>query len=142
MLGLVFWADAPPDTRRLKIRRRGEISGSGPTGQISTGQGDRPEERIEDRHVPQGGHPHGKPASWALVAMVIAAFTTGGIAIIAHAWWLVWTCAGIIVLAVPAGKVVGIMDDTVSWGSTPAATHDSPQAPQADPGPPARPARR
>jgi hypothetical protein len=142
MLGLVFWADAPPDTRRLKIRRQGEISGSGPTGQISTGQGDRPEERIEDRHVPQGGHPHGKPASWVLVAMVIAAFTTGGIAIIAHAWWLVWTCAGIIVLAVPAGKVVGIMDDTVSWGSTPAAAHDSSQAPQADPGPPARPARR
>jgi hypothetical protein len=86
MLGLVFWADAPPDTRRLKIRRQGEISGSGPTGQISTGQGDRAEERIEDRHVPQGGHPHGKPASWVLVAMVIAAFTTGGIAIIAHAW--------------------------------------------------------
>ena len=124
-LGLVFWADAPPDTRRLKLRRRGEISGSGPTGEISTGQGGRPWEQIEHRHVPEGGHPHGKAASWVLVAVVIAAFITGGAAIIAHAWWLLWTCIGIVVLAIPAGKVVGIMDDTVAWGSTPAATHDS-----------------
>ena len=60
-----------------------------------------------------------------LVAVVIAAFITGGAAIIAHAWWLLWTCIGIVVLAIPAGKVVGIMDDTVAWGSTPAAIHDS-----------------
>lgn len=101
-LGLVFWADAPPDTRRLKVRRQGEIGGSEPAGEISTGQGDRPAERIEDRHVREGGYPHGKPASWVLVAVVIAAFATGGAAVIAHAWWLAWTCAGIVVLAVPA----------------------------------------
>jgi hypothetical protein len=62
-----------------------------------------------------------------LVAVVIAAFTTGGVAIVAHAWWLVWTCAGIIVLAIPAGKVVGIMNDTVSGDSTPPAAHDPAQ---------------
>ena len=123
LLGIVYWADEQPDMRRLKVRRRGEISDSGPTGGISSGQGNRPWEQIEDRHVPEGGHPHGKPASWVLVAVVIAAFTTGGIALIAHAWWLLWTCAGIVILAVPAGKMVGIMDDTVAWGSTPAATH-------------------
>jgi hypothetical protein len=139
MVGCVFWADAQPDTRRLKVRRRGEISGSGPTGEISTGQGDRPWEQIEHRHVPEGGHPHGKPASWLLVAVVIAAFITGGIAIIAHAWWLLWTCIGIVVLAIPAGKVVGIMDDTVAWGATPAAVRDSSQAPEADPGRPPPP---
>jgi hypothetical protein len=141
-LGLVYWADAQPDTRRLKVHRRGEISGSGPTGEISAGQGHRPWEQIEHRHVPEGGHPHGKPASWVLVAVVIAAFITGGAAIIAHAWWLMWTCIGLVVLAIPAGKVVGIMDDTVAWGSTPAATHDSPPDPEADPGRPARLARR
>ena len=57
-----------------------------------------------------------------LVAVVIAAFLTGGAAIIAHIWWLLWACIGIVVLAIPAGKVIGIMDDTVAWGSTPAAT--------------------
>ena len=126
LIGAVFWADAHPDTRRLKVRRRGEVSGSGPRGEISAGQGNSPWERIEHRHVPQGGHPHGKPASWVLVAAVVAAFSIGGVAIIEHAWWLLWTCAGIVVLAIPAGKVIGIMKDTVSWGSTPAATHDSP----------------
>jgi hypothetical protein len=134
LLGLVFWGGGQPDTRRLKVRRRGEISGSGPTGEISTGQGGRPWERIEHRDVPQGGHPYGKPASWAVVAVVIAAFITGGAAIIAHAWWLLRTCIGIVVLAVPAGKMIGIMDDTVAWGSTPSATHDPPADPQADPG--------
>jgi hypothetical protein len=66
--------------------------------------------------------------------VVIAAFITGGAAIIAHAWWLLRTCIGIVVLAVPAGKMIGIMDDTVAWGSTPSATHDPPADPQADPG--------
>ena len=142
MLGLVFWADAQPDTWRLKARHRGETHGSGPTGEISPGQGERPWEQIEHRHVPERGYPHGKPASWVLVAVVTAAFITGGAAIIAHAWWLLWTCIGIAVLAIPAGKVVGIMDDTVAWGSTPAATEDTHLDPEADPGRPAHLVRR
>ena len=41
----------------------------------------------------------------------------------------------IVVLAIPAGKMIGIMDDTVDWGSTPAATADpQPPGPQADRG--------
>jgi hypothetical protein len=68
------------------------------------------------------------------VAVVTAAFLTGGIAIIMHLWWLLWACIGIVVLAVPAGKMIGIMDDTVTWGSTPSVTHDPPADPQADPG--------
>jgi hypothetical protein len=134
LIGAVFWADAHPDTRRLRVRRRGQIAGSGPRGEISAGQGGRPWEQIEHRHVPEGGHPHGKPASWALVAVVIAAFAVGGVAIIEHAWWLLWTCVGSVVLALPAGKMVGIMNDTVSWGSTPEATQDSPQDQVAEPG--------
>jgi hypothetical protein len=134
LIGMVFLAAREPDTRRLKVQRRGEVSGSGPIGKISAGQGDRPWEQIEDRHVPEAGHPHGKPASWLLVAVVTAAFSTGGLAIITHAWWLLWGCTAIVVLAVPAGKVIGIMDDTVAWGSTPAATSDPPPGPEADRG--------
>lgn len=61
------------------------------------------------------------------VAVVTATFATGGAAIITHVWWLLWACIAIVVLAAPAGKAIGIMDDTVAWGSTPAATHEPPQ---------------
>jgi hypothetical protein len=132
MIGAVFLADAQPDIRRRRGRRRGELSGRGPGTGVSLVPGGTPAEQIEHRHVPEGGHPHGKPASWALVGVVIAAFATGGVAIIAHAWWLVWTCAGIIVLAIPAGKAVGIMNDTVSGDSTPPAAHDPSQNQGAD----------
>lgn len=134
MIGAVFWADLRSATGRLRVPRRGEVSGSGTSAEISPDQGDNPWERLEHRHVPEGGHPHGKPASWVLVAVVVAAFTTGGLAIIAHAWWLMWTCAGICLLAIPAGKIIGIMDDTVSWGSTPAVTQGSAHDREADPG--------
>ena len=132
MIGAVFWADAQPDIRRRGARRQGELSGRGPGTGVSLGQGGTPGKQIEHRHVPEGGHPHGKPASWVLVGVVIAAFTTGGVAIIAHAWWLLWTCTGIIVLAIPAGKVVGIMNDTVSGDSTQPAAHDPAQDQDAD----------
>ena len=132
MIGAVFLADVQPDTKRFRARRRGELSDRGPGPGVSLGQGGTPSEQIEYRHVPEGGHPHGKPASWVLVAVVIAAFTTGGVAIIAHAWWLLWTCTGIIALAIPAGKMVGIMNDTVGGDSTPPAAHDPSQHQGAD----------
>jgi hypothetical protein len=135
LLGMVFLAEGLPPAMRNKARRRGKAGGSGPREEISAGQGDRPWEQIEDRHLPPGGHTHGKPASWVLVAVVTAAFITGGMAIITHLWWLLWACIAIAVLAVPAGKLIGIMDDTVDWGSTPAATPDQPQSPEADSGP-------
>ncbi len=131
LLGMVFLADGLPPALRTKLRRQGRTSGSGPPEEISAGQGDRPWEQIEDRHVAQGGHPHGRPASWVLVTVVIAAFAAGGAALITHLWWLLWTCAEVVVLAVPAGKVIGIMDDTVAWGSTPAAAPAPPAGPEA-----------
>jgi hypothetical protein len=68
------------------------------------------------REEPVGGHSHrhGRPRSWVLVGVVIAAFCGGGVAVIVHLWMLFWACAGLIVLAVPAGKIIGIMDDTVA----------------------------
>lgn len=132
LIGAVFVADAHPGIRRRGARRRGEPRGRGPGTGVSLRQGGAPWAQGEHGQVPEGGHPHGKPASWVLVAVVIAAFTAGGLAIIVHAWWLVWTCAGIIVLAIPAGKVVGIMNDTVGGNSTPPAAHDSPEDQGAD----------
>jgi hypothetical protein len=133
LLGMVFLADGLPPAVRAKLRRGG--ASGGPNEEIPNGQGQRPWEQIEDRHVPEGGHTHGKPASWILVTVVMAASLTGGLSIIAHAWWLLWACIAIAVLAIPAGKMIGIMDDTVDWGSTPAATADpQPSSPEADRG--------
>jgi hypothetical protein len=56
-----------------------------------------------------------------LVAVIIAAFCAGGVAIIEHLWWLFWLCVGVVVLSVPAGKVVGVMEDTVVVDSGPRA---------------------
>lgn len=70
---------------------------------------------------PVGAHPHkhGRPGSWILVGVIVGAFCVGGIALIEHLWWLFWVCTGIVVLGVPAGKVIGIMDDTVLIEETP-----------------------
>ena len=135
LLGMVFLADGLPPAVRSKIRR-GDTSGGRPNEEIPDGQGQRPWEQLEDRHVPEGGYPHGKPASWVLVAVVTAAAVTGGISIITHAWVLLWACIAIVVLAIPGGKMISIMEDTVDWGSTPAATSDTqPSRPEADRGP-------
>jgi hypothetical protein len=67
------------------------------------------------QETPIGDHPyhHGRPRSWILVAVIIAAFCVGGVAVIEQLWWLFWLCTAIVVLSVPAGKIIGIMDDTV-----------------------------
>ena len=127
MIGMVYWADSHPDNRLGPGRKsRTEL------GEIPPGQGHRPWERTEDRHVPEHGHPHGKPASWVLVGAVLMAFLVGGASIIVHLWWLTIACGAVIVLAVPVGKGIGIMDDTIAWGSTPAAVED--ESPQPEPG--------
>jgi hypothetical protein len=138
LLGIVYLADAQPGTKRLKLRRHGEAHGASPEGEISPGQGSRPWQQIEHRHVPEGGHPHGRLSSWVVVAVVVAAFTAGGIALVVQSWWLFWTSAGIVVLCIPAGKIAGIMNDTISWGSTPAAAEPSPDAQAAPEGDPER----
>ena len=61
-------------------------------------------------------HLHGRPISWVFVAVLIAAFIAGAFAIVDHIWPLFWVCLGVTVLSVPAGKVIGIMGDTVLVG--------------------------
>jgi hypothetical protein len=48
--------------------------------------------------------------------VVIAAFVAGGFAIVCGIWWLFWACLGVAFLAVPAGKAIDIMGDTVLAG--------------------------
>jgi len=68
--------------------------------------------RIE-RPVGRHRHRHGRPSSWAIVVAVVAAFVTGAFALVFQLWPLFWVCVGVFVLSVPAGKVLGIMNDTV-----------------------------
>jgi hypothetical protein len=128
----VFWASKHPVPRP----RPGEGTGTGGTGesqptllgQARGGHGPQPgvaaprlDGQYEDLLTHQAGTPHGKPASWVMVAVMLAAFVAGGLALITHLWWLLWTCAGIFVAAGLAAKAAGIMDDTVAYGSNPAA---------------------
>ncbi|MGH3321295.1 MAG: hypothetical protein ACRDN9_14185 [Streptosporangiaceae bacterium] len=61
------------------------------------------------------GHPHGRPASWAVVALILVSVVVGGIALILHIMWLLFVCAGTFLAGIPLGAVVRIMDDTVSF---------------------------
>ena len=75
------------------------------------------------REVPFGGpsgRRSGRPRSGVLLGVVIVACYASGLAVIGHLWVLFWVCAGLVILAVPAGKVIGtlkvieITDDTVA----------------------------
>jgi hypothetical protein len=68
--------------------------------------------------LPLGDHSHtyGKPRSWVFVGVTIAVFVTGGFAMVFDIWWLFWGCLGAIILAVPVGKAVDIMGDSVLNG--------------------------
>lgn len=65
--------------------------------------------------IGEHGRAHGRVSSWILVLAVIVAFVAGGLAMITHAWPVFWVCLGVVVLAVPAGGLIGIMNDTVAW---------------------------
>ena len=44
------------------------------------------------------------------------AFVAGAFGVVDKVWPLFWVCLGIVILSVPAGKLIGIMDDTVLEG--------------------------
>lgn len=70
---------------------------------------------------PAGGHQHprGRLRPWALVWVPIAALYVGGVAVIGHRWVLFWVCAGVVVLSIPAGRIVAIVGETVAAGQAP-----------------------
>ncbi len=72
----------------------------------------RTQEYRSERPVGEHKYRHGKPSSWTLVGVVLAATIVGGVAIIVRLWPLFWVCVAIFVLSVPAGKIIGIMNDT------------------------------
>jgi hypothetical protein len=79
----------------------------------------RPTDENMPRPVSGSGHPHGRPSSWLLVSTVLTAFLVGGIALILNAWPVMIVCAVVIVLAVPIGAAIHIMNDTVGWTDAP-----------------------
>ncbi|HEY2278595.1 MAG TPA: hypothetical protein VGI00_09580 [Streptosporangiaceae bacterium] len=83
----------------------------------STTQGTAPGEH-QPGETPVGDHEHlhGSPKSWALVAVLVAAFVAGAFGLVFHVWPLFWVCLGITILSPLAGKIVGIMEDTVLDG--------------------------
>ncbi len=96
---------------------------AGQTGCMSADTDGRAEQgTAPGSHLPGeravGGHErlHGRPVSWVLVGVLIVAFIAGGRAIVNQLWWLFWVCLGVTILSVPAGKVIGIMSDTVING--------------------------
>ena len=82
-----------------------------------TREGTVPGNQLPDE-TPVGDHSHnyGKPSSWVFVGVTIAVFVTGGFTIVFGIWWLFWVCLGAAVLAVPVGKAIDIMGDTVLIG--------------------------
>lgn len=80
---------------------------------------DTSDNRYSEQPVGEHPHRHGRPVSWALVAVVLAAFCVGGAAVIEQWWPVFWVCLGIVLLAIPAGKLTGIMNDTVAIESLP-----------------------
>jgi hypothetical protein len=48
-----------------------------------------------------------------LAGLVVAAFVAGGAAVVWRLWVLFWVCAGLVLLAIPLGWMIGIMNDTV-----------------------------
>ena len=55
---------------------------------------------------------HGRPASWAAVAIIVAGFVIGGIALVAGpTWWLFWTGAGVVVIGAIYAASIHIFDD-------------------------------
>jgi hypothetical protein len=85
--------------------------------QEPTEQGSAPgQHQPGEQPIGDHGYLHGRPTSWLFVAVLIAAFIAGGFAVVDHLWPLFWVCLAIAILAVPAGKLVGIMADTVVDG--------------------------
>jgi hypothetical protein len=80
----------------------------------------------EDATAPGGqqpigrcSHRYGKPASVLLVAVIVVAFVGGAFAVLDEAWPLFWVGLAVLVLSVPASRLIGLVRDAVQAGSLP-----------------------
>ena len=60
-------------------------------------------------------HPthHGRPSSWAAIAIIVVGFVVGGVAMVTThpTWWLFWVGCGIVVVGGILALSTRIMDD-------------------------------
>nr|WP_062341202.1 hypothetical protein [Herbidospora sakaeratensis] len=56
---------------------------------------------------------HGRPRSWIYAAVFLAVFVLGGVGLIIGSAALFWTCLILLIVLLPVGKLIGVMDDTV-----------------------------
>ena len=56
---------------------------------------------------------HGRPSSWAAIAIIVVGFVVGGAAMVTThpTWWLFWVGAGIVVIGGIMALSTRIMDD-------------------------------
>ncbi|WP_062350985.1 hypothetical protein [Herbidospora yilanensis] len=59
------------------------------------------------------GNRHGRPRSWIYAGVFLGVFVLGGAGLVIGSMPLFWTCLVVLVVLVPVGKLIGVMDDTV-----------------------------
>ncbi|HEY2522017.1 MAG TPA: HGxxPAAW family protein [Streptosporangiaceae bacterium] len=82
----------------------------------SRGLGNDAAARGDQQPIGGGSHRHGKPASWLLVAVIVVAFVAGAFAVLDEAWPLFWVGLAVLVLSVPASRLIGTVRDAVLAG--------------------------
>jgi len=65
------------------------------------------------------GRRHGRPRSWFYVGVFLLFFAAGGVALVVNAPALFWVCLAALILLVPIGKMIGVMDDTMTSPADP-----------------------
>lgn len=61
-----------------------------------------------------GGH-GATVTAWIITAVIVLAFIVGGVALIAHTWWLFWVGVALFVVGVIGGRVTHIMDEVSEY---------------------------
>jgi hypothetical protein len=84
--------------------------GSRTTGTVADEASGRRGAALLEPHQHAHGH-HGRPISWVLVAIILAGFVLGGIALIIATLWLFCLAAGVVVLGGLAAWRGGVMED-------------------------------
>jgi hypothetical protein len=54
---------------------------------------------------------HGRPVSWVAVALIVAGFLAGGLALVFGIWWLFWASLAIAAVGGLLGLATGIFED-------------------------------